>query len=146
MNEKKVYLVFPTEEEHSGSFRTIFSSYEEAIAFTQKFKENTKFTIKEKGIDTPFIIDKERSAYCVTFLGEEYEYYDSCLLDVGEFVDLSIKNHYDIYQDAKSQEGLDEFCMHLLASDLEEAIVIARKKRDELLVSGKIRRMVWQAK
>lgn len=74
MKNKKIFIVHdPGDLEPIEFLDAIFDSFEEAEAFTKRFKENSEFSITEKTVNPVYRTSKEVSPYYVKFDRDEFE-------------------------------------------------------------------------
>lgn len=59
MEEKKVFIVYGSDfdQEFEPEKWILFTSYEEALSYTNRYKENSKFEIKELDVDLDYILN-----------------------------------------------------------------------------------------
>lgn len=138
MDSKKVFLVYSPEfAEFMEYIDAIFDDYDDAVAFTKRFKENSEFEISERILNPIYETSKDQSPYYVRFLRGESEPIDACLVDLPRIIEAAKVNEIVLERYSENDESFN-FSQYLFATNLDEAIAQVRENRDEFIASKQL--------
>lgn len=139
MESKKVFLVYYTDFiDEMELIEGIFDNYDDAAAFTKRFKENSRFEISERPLNPIYETNKTQSPYYVRFLIGSSEPIDAYIADYSEGVESAMTSEFIPGRYSKSNDLFD-FSQYLFADNLEDAIDKVRENRDKFVASQQLK-------